>query len=470
MRVRENLGGMASVFASNVLDLVLQIYRVNYNIQSIRNVSHCFRGRGLNLLASRIPLYHIETMSKKLTLFSNIYELMTLEKAAVQKSRGPMDISHLSVVKNQCMVVHDGKIAWTGKKAKLPRQYLRAKEKKVNGNMFPAFIEAHTHSVFVGDRKHEFEMRNTGVSYQEIAKQGGGIYSTVNAARAASVQNISKTLQTHLQTFLRQGVTTVEVKSGYGLDSSSELKLLKAIQKTTTPIKVIPTFLGAHAIPKGITSSEYLRQLKKDLSEIKKKKLAKRVDVFIEEGYFSLDESRDYLEFAKSLGFDICIHADQLTRTGATVLAQEIGALSADHSICLSDDDIRKVAKSELTCVLLPSADLYIHSPFPPARKMIDGGVRVALSTDFNPGTSPSQSVQLVGLLARLKMNMSLPEVFAAWTLGAAYAVGLQQERGALLAGYDADFFVSDSSFVDFFYDLLSPSVLSVWIKGEQKV
>lgn len=422
------------------------------------------------MLASKSGLYQSETMSRKPVLFSNIYELMTLRKAAVQKSRGPMDESCLSVEKSQCMVVGDGKILWTGKKAKLPKEFFRAKEKKVNANVFPGFIEAHTHAAFVGNRKSEFELRNTGVSYQEIAKRGGGIYSTVNAVRTASVAKISQQLESHLENFLVQGVTTVEVKTGYGLNTQAELKLLKAIQSAKSPVAVVPTFLGAHAVPKELTSQQYLEHLKQDLVIIAKKKLAQRVDVFIEEGYFSLEESRDYLLFAKKMGFDLCIHADQLTHTGATVLACEVGALSADHSICVTDKDIRAVAGSELTCVLLPSADLYIHSPFPPARKMIDAGVRVALSTDFNPGTSPSQSVQLVGLLARLKMNMSLPEVFAAWTLGAAYALGVQQSRGALLRGFDADFFVSESSFLDFFYDLIHPRVSSVWIKGEQKV
>lgn len=422
------------------------------------------------MLASETRLYQIETMSKKSILFSDIYELMTLKKAAVQKSRGPMDETFLSVEKSQCMLVENGKIVWTGKKAKLPRAHLRAKEKSVGGNVYPGFIESHTHSAFVGDRKNEFELRNTGVSYQEIAKQGGGIYSTVKATHAASVSKIAKNLEKHLQKFLEQGVTTVEVKTGYGLDSASELKLLKAIQTAKTGQRIVPTFLGAHAIPKGRTSQEYLDSLKQDLVVISKKKLAERVDVFIENGYFSLDESRDYLMFAKSLGFELCIHADQLSRTGATVLAHELHALSADHSICVTDQDIKALASSKTTCVLLPSADLYIHSPFPPARKMIDAGLRVALSTDFNPGTSPSQSVQLVGLLARLKMNMSLPEVFAAWTMGASYALGMENSKGALLPGFDADFFVSESSYTEFFYDLIHPTVSSVWIKGEQKV
>ncbi|MCC6138653.1 MAG: amidohydrolase family protein, partial [Bdellovibrionaceae bacterium] len=233
---------------------------------------------------------------------------------------------------------------------------------------------------------------------------------------------------------------------------------------------VVSTFLGAHAIPKNTTAQEYLNDLKKDLTIIAKKNLAKRVDIFVEKGYFSVAEAKDYLLFAKSLGFEVCIHAEQLSRTGSALLAHEISAQSSDHNICVSDSDIQKIAKSETTYVLLPNADFYIHCPYPPARKMIDAGVRVALSTDFNPGTSPSQSIQLVGVLARLKMNMSLPEVFAAWTVGAAHALGMERERGALLPGYSADFFATDANWSEFFYDLLHPSISKVWVSGEQKV
>lgn len=395
---------------------------------------------------------------------------MTLKNVVAKKARGPLKDADLSVEKMQAMVVQDGKVVWTGKKNKLPKNLFSAKEKKINGNVFPGFIECHTHSAFLGDRKNEFELRNTGVSYQEIAALGGGIYSTVRATSAGSVKQISSALEDKMQKFLEQGVTTVEVKSGYGLETASEMKLLQAMQKTKSGVTIVPTFLGAHAIPKGQSSTSYLEILKKDLIVIAKKKLARRVDIFIEKGYFGIDESRDYLSYAISLGFDVCIHADQLSRTGATLLAQELGAKSADHSICVSDNDIQKLKSSDTTCVLLPSADFYIHCPFPPARKMIDAGVRVALSTDFNPGTSPSQSVQLVGILARLKMNMTLPEVFAAWTLGAAYALGIEKNQGALLPGYSANFFVSQESWKDFFYDLVSPKILNVWNKGEQKV
>ncbi|MCC6138158.1 MAG: hypothetical protein IT287_05970, partial [Bdellovibrionaceae bacterium] len=171
----------------------------------------------MNWLASQMKLYQIKTMHKKSVLYSNIYELMTLKKGVDQKARGPITEAHLSIEKNQSMVVQAGRIAWVGKKHKLPKSFFAAKEKVVNANVFPGFIECHTHSVFLGDRKTEFEMRNTGVSYQEIAEKGGGIYATVNASRSGSVKKLSEALEVRLENFLKQGVTTIEVKTGYGL-------------------------------------------------------------------------------------------------------------------------------------------------------------------------------------------------------------------------------------------------------------
>lgn len=409
-------------------------------------------------------------MSGKAILFSNIYELMTLQQALVKKARGPFEEEDLSIYKNQCMVVQSGKLVWHGTKKQIPKIFFSADEKKINGNVFPAFIDCHTHSVFLGDRKNEFELRNTGVSYQDISRQGGGITKTVKATGSGTVKELSLQLKLHLDAFLKQGVTTVEVKTGYGKSGIEELKILEAIKRTKTDVQIVPTFLGAHTVPAGSTAQQYLKELKKTLSVVAQKKFAKRVDIFIEQGYYSIEQAEEYLSYAQSLGFDICLHADQLSRTGAALLAKKLNAKSTDHNVCVNEQDIKKLADSDVTCVLLPNADFYIHCPYPPARKMMDKGVRVALSTDFNPGTSPSQSVQLVGLLARLKMNMSLAEVFVAWTLGAAYALGVEKTNGALVSGMEANFFVCEEDWQDFFYDLLRPQISSVWIKGVQKV
>jgi len=411
-------------------------------------------------------------MSKKL-LLTDIGEIMTLQGAAAQNGRGRITEAELSVQKNRCMLVENGKVAWVGDRKKLPRASVKgAKEISLNkANVFPGFIDCHTHSVFLGDRSNEFELRNQGVSYQEIAGRGGGILSTVRQTRHGSPAELQKIFAQRMKVFLEQGVTTVEVKSGYGLSAKDEIKILKAIKETKVDVNVVPTFLGAHALPPEFSSrQEYLAELTKLLPKIQSQGLASRVDIFIEQNYFSIAEARDYLAEAQKLGFAITIHADQLTRTGASRLAAEIGALSADHSICVSDKDITALAKSETTCVLLPTSDFYLRCPYPPARHMIDAGVRVALSTDFNPGTSPTQNIQFVGLLARQEMKMTLPEVFVSLTLGSAYALGFASRKGFLTVGADADFFVSHRNWREFFYDLNPVEMQSVWISGKQKV
>lgn len=403
-------------------------------------------------------------------LLRNVKELMTLKKAVACQARGLTTEASLSILKNACMVVDKGQIVWIGKLNKLPKELrqLNLKEHSVDANIFPGFIDSHTHSVFLGDRTREFELRNQGVSYQEIAKKGGGILSTVHATRKGTAKKLSEKLSQNLNTFRQQGVTTVEVKSGYGLNLKEELKVLNAIKQTKHPINIVSTFLGAHAkSPEFSSAKEYLESLRQGLSEIMEKQLAERVDIFVEKGYFSTKEARQYLTYAKGLGLGITIHADQLSRSGATSLCVELEASSADHAIQVNSKDIKLLAKSEVTCVLLPAADFYIHCPYPPAREMIKAGVRVALASDFNPGTAPTQNVQFIGLLARLKMKMTLPEVFVAYTLGGAYVLGMQEIRGALLPGFQADFFISEYDWDQYFYDLKPMLPTSVYIKGQ---
>ena len=239
--------------------------------------------------------------------------------------------------------------------------------------------------------------------------------------------------------------------------------------QTVKKVNIITTFLGAHAIPPEFKNENtYLKKLKTDLLRIKKLKLSERVDIFIEKGYFSCQSGKNYLLYAKNLGFDLCIHADQLSRSGATALAVRLGAISADHVICLNRKDKQNLANSETVAVLLPCADFYLQCPYPDARTLIDSGACVALATDFNPESSPTQNLELLGVLARLQMKMSLPEVFAALTFGGAKALSLQNKAGALLPGYQADFFTSSSSWDDFFYNLKPLPVSDTFVKGKK--
>lgn len=404
----------------------------------------------------------------KMTVLTDITELMTMNGALAKEGRH-IEESDLGVIKRAAMVFEKGRIVWVGQQSKVPRSFRGAKRVSANGHcVFPGWVDCHTHLLFAGDRRHEFEERIKGKTYQQIAEAGGGIQSTVKQTRQASLNQLIAIGEKRLQQHLAQGVTTVEIKSGYGLTSKDELKLLRAAQ-SLRGAHVVTTFLGAHAIPSEFkTAQSYLEQLKMDLKTIKNKRLSDRVDIFVEKGYFSIEQARDYLLYAQSLGFQLVIHADQLTAMQASLLAVELGALSADHVICLSDNDKRSLAQSSTVAVLLPSADFYLQCSYPDARALIDQGGCVALATDFNPGSSPSQSIALVGLLARLKMRMQLPEIFCALTYGGAKALGLEKERGVLQAGYSADFFLSPQSHTQWFYDIQSLPVVATYVAGKR--
>lgn len=410
-------------------------------------------------------------------LVRGISQLWTLEKLFQKEGRFP-EIQDASILENAAMLIQHGRIAWLGLEKKLPKKW---KDKKLHikkeihadrGIVIPGFIECHTHTIFAGSRAEEFEQRLQGVSYQEINARGGGIQSTMKATRqslasAKSTELLLKNSQQRVDNFTRQGVTTLEIKTGYGLQATSEIKSLQLINQLQGP-RILPTFLAAHSIPSDYSSAEaYLE--KECIPALKKARaLCSRVDIFIENGFFSKDLARFYLQLAKELDFEISIHADQLSHSGGTELAMELGALSADHVLQITDQNIQDLAKSSTTAVLLPTADLYMRCPYPRARAMIDSGVRVALATDFNPGSSPSQDLALVGLLARLEMKMSWFEVLSAYTVGASYALGLQKEIGSLSVGKSADFLLLDQDPRELFYHVGQMPLHKVFKGGRQ--
>ncbi len=405
------------------------------------------------------------------TLLRNISTLLTLQGAARKEGRQITE-QDLGILSQAAVLIEKDRIAWIGPQKKLPKELAKKNHRELDlkgCTVLPGFVECHTHLIFAGDRAAEFEMRNQGVSYQEIAARGGGILSTMKKTRAASLADLVRWGQERANHFLSQGVTTLEIKSGYALNLKDELKMLQAAQKIQG-VRTVSTFLGAHALPPEFKSyEEYLQFLAQEvLPEVKKKKLAQRVDIFIEKGFFPPEASEVYLRRAQELGFEVLIHADQLSLSGGSDVAVNVGALSGDHLLQVTQKEIQSLAKSEVTCVLLPTADLYMKTKYPSARAMIDSGARVALATDFNPGSSPAQDLNLVGLLARLEMKMSLPEVIGAYTVGAAHALNLQNEVGSLEVGKSADILCTEKDWQTLFYSVGESTKKVVFSRGKK--
>ena len=337
-------------------------------------------------------------------------------------------------------------VEWVGKTSDLPTQFsaVPRQDLALKFAVTPGLIDCHTHLIFAGDRSEEFAARCAGATYAEIAAKGGGIHSTVRATREASAQKLESLAVERLEESYSYGVRTIEIKSGYGLSFESELKILELIpglRKKFPQMTILSTFLGAHDFPKDRSREEYLSDLTtKILPEVSKRKLADACDVFIDEGFYTLAEGRKILEQARDLGMKIKVHADELANTESAALAAELGALSADHLLRISSDSIKKLAASETVAVLLPSTAFYLKAAHAPARALITAGARVAISTDFNPGTSMTLSLPATLTIAALYLGMSRSELFASVTYNAACALGLQSRKGSLQVGLDADF------------------------------
>ncbi len=400
-----------------------------------------------------------------ITVFKNISECLTLSGSAKKQGRRVTD-DDLSIIKNAVIVTKKNKIEWIGQTKNLPREYRKAKSIDLKGKtVLPGLIECHTHLVYGGSRGNDFEMKFQGRTYQEIAAAGGGIVSTVANTRKLSEKELLSIAEERAKAFLRQGVTTVEMKSGYGLNFKTEEKILKIVNKIKS-VRTVATYLGPHAKPKeALSTMEYLESVLKDLRKVRK--YSRRADIFIEKGYFDLEQAKSYFEEAREVGFDLVAHTNQLNHSEGAKLAVQLGALSCDHLNYLNSQDIDVLANAETTCVFIPTADYYIDVPYPPARELVDKGARVALSTDFNPGTSPTQDIQFVGLLARKEMKMTLAEVITAWTVSPSYALGLENELGSLEVGKNADFVILNSSWKDLFYQVGFNSVNRVVRAGK---
>jgi len=345
----------------------------------------------------------------------------------------------LAVLQDAYVQIERGKIAQIGSMREL-RSYSEAFDAH-GGLVIPGLVDPHTHAAFYGTREDEFLARCQG------AKYGKGILTTVERVRSASEDQIYEFSKRFLSAMTQLGTTTVEIKSGYGLNTESELKLLRVIKrlKETMPLEIVPTFCGAHAVPAGAEKSQYIREIiKQMLPRVQAEKLAEFGDVFCERGFFELDESREILQACQRAGLGLKIHADELGPLGGAELAGELGATSADHLLHISERGIAAMNRSGVIAVLLPGTAFSLNAEYAPARRMIDAGVAVALGTDFNPGTCLVYSMFFMIALAVLKMKMTIEEALAAATLNAAAALCRAHITGSVEMGKYADLVVLD--------------------------
>jgi imidazolonepropionase len=407
----------------------------------------------------------------------NIGQLVTL--AGSQRPRTGAELSHLAILEDAAFLIDGGRITAAGPYAELKSEIptdatiIDADNRCVT----PGFVDAHTHLVFAGNRAAEFEQRIAGATYQQIAAAGGGILRTVALTRAASEDELLTAARRHRDWMLRYGTTTLEAKSGYGLDRETELKMLRVIRRLNEegPARIIPTLLAAHTVPPEYKDrrADYVRFVAEELiPEVSKLSLAQYCDSFCDDHAFTVDETRTVLAAAKKHGLKLRIHAEQFRPGTGADLAAELGAATADHLETVTEETLHDLRGAGTQPVLLPGSVFALsRTQYPPARKMIEAGLAIVLATDFNPGSSPVPSMPFMLSLACLQMRLSPAEALTAATINAAYSLGLGDEIGSLEAGKRADFVIHE--FVDYrelAYFIAAPMRPRVFVAGREAV
>lgn len=389
-------------------------------------------------------------MKKGCIILKNASELLTVSGF---EARNGEKMNDLGIIENGAVVIKDGVITHVGTTEDLMAQIQDTSAYEIvdctDKIIMPGFVDSHTHLVFGGYRADEFSWRLRGDDYMEIMNRGGGIINSVRGTKEASLESLIELGKKRLDSMTMLGVTTVEGKSGYGLDHDTEIKQLEAMQalQEMHSIDIVPTFLGAHAVPKDYKGKEdaFIDMMIEDvMPEVVERGLAEFCDIFCEKNVFDVEQSRRLLNKAKEMGMKVKLHADEIVRLGGAELAAELGAVSADHLLQASDEGIKKMAEAGVIATVLPGTAYSLKEPFARARDMIDMGAAVALATDFNPGSCFTESIPLIFSLATLKMGMTTEEAITALTLNGAAAVDRADKIGSIDVGKMGDVVVHE--------------------------
>jgi len=386
-------------------------------------------------------------------VLKNIAQVITLQGPPPPRCGDAME--QLGIIENGAIVIRAERIEWVGPTRDLPDRKPDGQLEIVDGLglkllALPGFVDSHTHPVFAGTRANEYDLRARGKSYQEIAQAGGGIRASVRQLRTATLNQLADRAERHFRQFLSHGTTTIEAKSGYGLSLEDEMKSLEALAllKTRSRLEVVPTFLGAHAVPEEheSTRGDYVRLLVEEMiPRVAREGLAQFCDVFCDAGYFTVEESRTILLAARQAGLGLRIHAEELARTGGARLAAELGAASADHLEWIQQGDIKALKKAGTVATLLPGTAFNLGlKRYAPARKLIAAGVPVALATDFNPGSCFTLNMQIILSIACSQMKMTPAEAITAATVNGAHSLGISDRLGTIEEGKQADIVLMD--------------------------
>lgn len=407
------------------------------------------------------------------TLFINIKELVQVRDAFVEKVSGS-EMNELPTLQNAFLLIEDDVIKDFGKMEDLTYQVADKTVDCSGKTILPTWCDSHTHIVFAGNREGEFADKIRGLSYEEIAQRGGGILNSVQKLRETSEDELHNQSCKRLEEIISLGTGAVEIKSGYGLDVASELKMLKVIKKLREnyPVSIKATFLAAHAFPKEYLDNKegYVNLIIEEmLPLVAEENLAEFVDVFCEKGYFSVNQTDKILKAAKKYGFIPKVHVNQFYSIGGVEVSVKNNALSVDHLEILTDDDLAILKNSDTMPVALPSCSFFLEIPYTPAKKIIEAGLPIALASDCNPGSTPSGNMNFVVSLACIKMKMTPEQAINAATINGAYAMNISETHGSITKGKKANFFITKEipsySFIP--YSFGSNLIENVYVNGK---